>query len=121
MTDTIIFGGCARVTSMVTHRRPQPIYLREWRKFMGVKAVALAEALKIERESYYRLERETFRISLEEVTTLAGVIGIRPDQLWWHPPTPEAAADVNLNDLLEGASKADKLAAIRAVRGIVGK
>lgn len=107
---------------MVTRRKPIPIYLREWRKFMGVKAMRLAEALGIERESYYRLERETFRISLEEVVTLADEIGIRPDQLWWHPPSPKAPASaVSLNDLVADASDEDRMAAIRAVRGIVGK
>ena len=44
---------------------PRPFYLKEWRQFRGVKAIDLAEALDIERESYYRVERNWWTISVE--------------------------------------------------------
>lgn len=108
---------------MVTNPKaaPRPIYLREWRKFMGVKAVVLAQLLEIERESYYRLERETYRINLAELSQLADEIGIRPDQFWWHPPTAKAVKNVSLNDLIENQPDNIQAMAIKAVRGMVEK
>lgn len=102
-------------------RQPRPIYLREWRKFMGTKVLELAEALDIERESYYRLERETFRINIGEIDVIAGVLGVRPSQLWFMPPAPGASQRVSLDDLLEDVPENVQEMAINAVRGMVGK
>ena len=88
---------------------------------MGTKAIEIADALEIERESYYRLERETWRINVDQVPVIAKTIGIRSDQLWFHPPTPGAKHDISLDDLIEGAPANIKEMAIRAVRGMVGK
>jgi transcriptional regulator with XRE-family HTH domain len=84
---------------MVTRGKPQHFFLREWRQFMGTKAIEIADALGIERESYYRLERETWRINVDQVPVIAKTLGIRPDQLWFHPPTPDAKQAVSLDDL----------------------
>jgi transcriptional regulator with XRE-family HTH domain len=111
----------ATVTAMVTRGKPQRFFLREWRKFMGTKAIEIAEALEIERESYYRLERETWRINIEQVSIIAKTIGIRPSQLWFLPPTADARHNVSLDDLIENAPAHVQEMAIRAVRGIVGK
>lgn len=88
---------------------------------MGAKAVTLADALEIERESYYRLERETYRLSLPQIEELAERIGVRPDQFWFHPPTPGADRGLDLNDLIAGISAEQQAMVIKAVRGMVGK
>ena len=88
---------------------------------MGAKPTDLADALKIERESYYRLEREPFRLSLPQIETLADELGIRPDQFWFKPPTKDADVGVNLNDLIEDAPANVQAMVIKAVRGMVGK
>ena len=88
---------------------------------MGTKAIEIAEAFKIERESYYRLERETWRINVEQVAIIAKTIGIRPSQLWFLPPTADAKHNISLDDLIEGAPANVQEMAIRAVRGIVGR
>lgn len=119
--DTIFLAGRCRVTGMVTHSGPQTVYLRQWRKFMGVKARACAEALDIDEKSYYRLERETFRISIPELATLAEVIGVRISQLFWPIPKPGEHVDVSLDELAEGAPPEKRAAAVWAVRGIMGK
>lgn len=102
-------------------RRTRNIYLREWRKFMGTGILDLAEALDIERESYYRLERETYRISLGEIDILAGVLGVRPSQLWFMPPAPGATKKISLDDLLEDMPENVQQMAVNAVRGMIGK
>ncbi|CAN0473656.1 unnamed protein product, partial [Phaeothamnion confervicola] len=63
----------------------RPFYLRQWREFMGTKAVDLAIALDIERESYYRLERNWWTISTGQQDVIAATIGIKPSQLWFPP------------------------------------
>ncbi|MCB1394299.1 helix-turn-helix transcriptional regulator [Nitrobacter sp.] len=97
------------------------IFLREWRKHLGAKAVTLAEALGIEEKSYYRVERETWRLNVPGLETLADSLGIRPDQFWYHPPTGEDDENISLDHLVEGESKDVKLMAVKAVKGMVGK
>jgi transcriptional regulator with XRE-family HTH domain len=105
---------------MVTRSKPQTVYLREWRKFMGVKAPPCAEALGIDEKSYYRLERETFRISIPELAILADVIGVKISQLFWPTPKPGDDAVVSLDAIAEGATPEKRQAAVWAVRGIMG-
>jgi DNA-binding XRE family transcriptional regulator/DNA-binding transcriptional regulator YiaG len=73
----------------MTTKRPmsRPFHLVEWRKFMEMKAIELAEALDIERESYHRLERNWWTISVGEIDILASALAIRPEQLWTAPPS----------------------------------
>ena len=98
-----------------------PFYLREWRNFMGTKVVDLAEALDIARESYYRLEREPWRINLGEVDILAKTIGVKPSQFRFPPPTAGTNQRISLDDLLEDVPEDIRAMAINAVRGMVGK
>jgi DNA-binding XRE family transcriptional regulator len=67
----------------MTTKQPtsRPFHLKGWRKFKGVKAVDLAEALDIERESYYRLEKNWWTISVKEIDVLAERIGVEPGQI----------------------------------------
>lgn len=88
---------------------------------MGTKVLELAEALDIERESYYRLEREPWRINLGEVEILAKVIGVKSSQFRFPPPTAGANQRISLDDLLEDVPEAVRAMAINAVRGMVGK
>ena len=112
---------------MVT-RRPQkptkpvrrPFFLREWRKFMGTKAIEIAVALDIERESYYRLERDWWTINAGEMDVIAKTIGIKPSQLWFPPPAPGQEV-VSLDEMLEDMPENMQQAAILAVRGIAGR
>lgn len=129
--DTTAFPAAGTVTAMVTKRRtpiakPPAVrrmhfYLREWRKFMGTKVTDLAEALDIERESYYRLEREPWRINLGEVEILAATLGVKASQLRFLPPVSGAKQRISLDDLLEDVPENIQEMAINAVRGMVGK
>lgn len=129
--DTGIGMGDAIVTAMVTRRkapigrppavRRMPFYLREWRNFMGTKVMELAEALDIERESYYRLEREPWRINLGEVEIIAKTIGVKSSQFRFPPPSEGKDQRISLDDLLEDVPDDIRAMAINAVRGMVGK
>lgn len=98
----------------------RPFYLREWRKFMGTKAVDLAEAIDVERESYYRLEKNWWTINAGELDIIAETIGVKPSQFWFPPPS-NGQERVSLDDLLEDAPEDIQRMAIAAVRGMVGK
>jgi transcriptional regulator with XRE-family HTH domain len=118
------------VAAMVTRRRvpiskpPQVrrvrLFLREWRKFMGVSAVVCADALDIERESYLRLEREPWRINLEELEIIAESIGVKSSQLRF-PPPQDGSERISLDEMIEDAPEAVQKMAIAAIRGMVGK
>lgn len=87
---------------------------------MGTKAIDLAVALDIERESYYRLERNWWTINAGEMDLIAQTIGIKPSQLWFPPPTPGQEV-VSLDDMIEDMPEQLQQAAIMAVRGMAGR
>lgn len=88
---------------------------------MGTKAIDLAVVLDIERESYYRLERNWWTISAGEMDAIAKQIGIKPSQLWFPPPKEGQQERISLDDLLEDMPENMQQAAILAVRGMAGK
>lgn len=88
---------------------------------MGTKVVDLAIALDIERESYYRLERHPYKFNNEEMSIIAGEMGIEPSQFWFPPPEPGSPRRESLDDLLEDSPETVREMAIRAVRGILNK
>ncbi len=128
--DTFFAARAGTVTAMVTDKRFQPnqrvpnrrrpFYLKEWRKFMGAKAVELAIALDVERESYYRLEREPWRLSLPQIEILADSLGIKPPQFWFPPPAP-GETRLSVDDLIDELPDQDRQMVVRAVRGMVCK
>lgn len=100
-------------------RPPRVLYIREWRKFMGVKPTDLAEALNIERPSYHRLEKNWTAISAGEMQILADLIGVEPSQFWFPPPVPGQQKQESLDELIRDKPEVIQRAARRAVHGIV--
>ena len=96
------------------------VYVREWRRFMGVKAIDCAIALDIERESYLRLERTPHKFNNGEMAILAEVIGVKPNQFWFPPPEP-GQERISLDDMAEEMPETMRQAAILAFRGMAGK
>lgn len=76
------------------------VYLREWRKAKNIRATDMADRLGIERESYYRLERNTGKLSLEEVYELADALGIDHHKLWTVPPPPGLRPRPSLDEIV---------------------
>jgi len=88
---------------------------------MGVSAVDCAIALDVERESYLRLEREPWRINLEELETIAEAIGVKSSQLRFPPPTDGQPERQSLDELLEDEPLEVQQMAFRTIRGMIGK
>lgn len=88
---------------------------------MGTKPIDLAEALDIERQSYHRLETNWWTINAGEMDIIAGVIGIKPSQLWFPPPEKGQQERLTLDDLLEDIPEDMRPAAFMALRGMAGK
>jgi len=111
---------------MVTRQRTTPIpkqrpafYIREWRKFMGMGAVPCADALDIARTSYLRLERETWRLGLEDAQLLADHLGVTLIQLQFPPPKEGDRPPPSLDGMLAGKPESLRQIAIGAVEGII--
>lgn len=102
-------------------RAPRRFYLREWREFMGVKPIDVAIALDVERESYYRMERNWTTIPAGNMPIICAVIGIEPSQLWFPPPIPGQVRQESLDDLLQKAPEVLRAAAVRAFKGVLGE
>jgi len=99
----------------------RPFYLKEWRLFMGTRAIDLAIALDIERESYYRLERNWWTINAGEMAIIADTIGVKPSQLWFPPPEKGTDAPATADELMEDIPENMRPAAFMALRGMARK
>lgn len=116
---------------MVTRRRvpiakpPQVrrirLFLREWRRYMGTTAVDCAVALDIERESYLRIEREPWRLTIGELDVLAKTIGVTVSQLRFPAPEKGQPQRESLDDLIEDQPPAVQLMVLGAIKGMIGK
>ena len=128
VADTRFLELPAIVPVMATKRnqrqikRPRRVlYVREWREFMGTKAVELAIALDIERESYYRLEKNWWTINAGEMDIIATTIGVKPSQLWFPPPEKGVETPPTVDELMADIPENLRPAAIMALRGMAGK
>jgi DNA-binding XRE family transcriptional regulator len=99
----------------------QKLFIREWRDFMGVKAPDVADALEIERESYLKKERETWRVSLGEAFVIAKQIGIHVSQLKFPPPKKGQEPPVSLDEMVEDQPRPVQDMVRAAVKGMVGR
>lgn len=73
----------------------------------------MAEKLKIERESVYRLERELWRVNSEKQAEWAHALGIEPEDLWKPPGT------VSLDAIVRAAPDHVKAMAADIVRRLI--
>lgn len=112
-----------KIVSIPKKRDPKRIklYFREWRDFMGVSAPTVAEALRIERESYLRMERETWRASYADAVIIAETIGCRVEQLRFQPPKEGHPLPESADAILDGAPENVRQMAFAAIRGMVGE
>ncbi len=97
------------------------VYLREWRKAKDLKAPAMAERLGIERESYYRLERQPYTLSVAELLELADALGIEHHKLWELPPPPGARPRPSLDAIVAGEDDRQVEGLADMLRRAVGK
>lgn len=97
------------------------VYLREWRKARQLKAVDMAERLDIERESYYRLERKPYTLSVAELLELSDALGIPHHRLWEPPPASGIRPRVSLDAIVEGTPDAQVEGLADLLRRAVGK
>lgn len=97
------------------------VYLREWRKAKDIKAPVMADRLGIERESYYRLERNPHTLSVAELIEIAEAFGIDHRRLWEPPPEPGLRPRVSLDDIVAGQPDAQVEGLADMLRRAVGK
>lgn len=88
---------------------------------MGVSAVDCAIAIDIERESYLRMERETWRVSWQEAELLAKEIGINSSQLKFPPPAKGKPIPPSLDEMIEDQPDIVREMAIGAIIRLTGK
>ncbi len=96
------------------------VYLREWREHLHLRAVDMAERLEIERESYYRLERNPKTLSVAEVVEIADHMGIDPQRLWEPPPERDAPPRISLDAIVKDAPEAQIEGLADMLRKVVG-
>lgn len=111
MTTPLVY-----VANMVTRQHPgvrHVLRLKEHRKAKGIRAARMAQALGIERESVYRLEKHPERSNGEQQAIYARECGVSPGELWEPPKgttrtarlTPEGIESLTDADLERLAQK----------------
>ncbi len=97
------------------------VYLREWRKAKNVRAVDLAEKLEIERESYYRLERQPFTLNVRELIELSDALGIDHRRLFTPPPAPGLQDRISLDEIVKDQPDSQVAGLADMLRRAVGR
>jgi DNA-binding XRE family transcriptional regulator len=110
----------AIVAGMVTtrirkHTKPR-LFLKEHRVAKGVSARDMAGRLGIERESVYRIERET-RANSQRQAQWAAALDIEPEALWRLPMAPRQES---LDEIIRDAPPEIQKMAADIVRRLVG-
>lgn len=103
---------------MVTHigtRRPQRLFLREWRESFGLSVEQVANRIDVSRETIWRWENQQHRLNPDKMHQYAVALDIEPEQLWRLPSRPSADA------ILKDASKEQLSTAIDVVKRILQK
>jgi len=81
----------------------------------------MAERLGIERESYYRLERQPHTLSVAELLELADALGIDHQRLWSPPPEPGLVPRPSLDEIVSDSTDAQVAGLADMLRRAVGK
>lgn len=103
------------------------VYLREWREYIQkavnptLKAAAMADRLGIERESYYRLERNSHTLSVAELIEIAEAFGIDHWRLWEPPPQVGSKPRPSLDAIVAGQPDAQVEGLADMLRRAVGQ
>lgn len=80
-------------------RDPSPklavsFYIKEWREFCEVAPETIAKALHIDEDDLTYLESKPYKLTIEQIETIAKALRIQFDSLRWNPlklPAPEPA------------------------------
>jgi transcriptional regulator with XRE-family HTH domain len=102
----------ARAPLEITLTTPK-LYLREWRTHCKISAEQMAEKLQIERESVYRLEREQWRVSSDDMLVYAQACKIDPARLWTSP------GGISLDELANDLPEDSQAMAVDIAAGIL--
>jgi len=108
----------ATITGMVTriHGRVRGrLFLKEHREAKGLDAEQMAGRVGIERESYYRWERQPHRLNADKMALVAHALGIEPGDLWKPPGRP------SLDALVGDADQATRETVFDIVRRLIQK
>lgn len=106
----------------IGNRSARRVYLREHREAKGYTPIQMAGQVGIERESYYRLERETWRVKGARQTQLEDILELEPGGLW-RPPLPKEANPPkrSLDELAKDATPEQRDLLFDVARRILGK
>lgn len=105
------------VTNIHQHG-PRVLYLREHRKAKGVSARDMAGRLGIERESVYRIERETWRADPAE---WADLLGVELQALYSLPRPADVPPKPSLDQMVADQPEDVQEKAFNIIRLLVGK
>jgi transcriptional regulator with XRE-family HTH domain len=64
------------------------LYITEWRDSFGLTGEQLADRLDVSRETIWRWEKEQHRLDPGKIAALADALGIEPEQFWRLPGPP---------------------------------
>ena len=101
---------------MASRRNKAYLYITEWMEVRDLTDEAIANQLGLSRETIWKWRNQQHRLTPQKILDLAGVLNVRPEQLWY----PPSHANVpSLDELIIGASDELRRTATDIVKRLV--
>jgi transcriptional regulator with XRE-family HTH domain len=114
-----IGGYSTKMVTRIGTRRARRVFLREWREAKDVSPEQMAGRVGIERESYYRWEREPNRLNSGKMAIAAEALEIEPEDLWRLPPKPDDPPSID--QIVRDASDEQRKLVVDLALRVVGR
>jgi transcriptional regulator with XRE-family HTH domain len=102
--------GFKNLVEVETERNGKRLYVTDWFERLGFADQVVARRIGVSRETVFRWRREPHRLNAPKLSLLASVLGVEPQDFWFHPDEP--SIDYRMR-ALSSTRKAEVLLAIR--------
>jgi hypothetical protein len=80
--------GFKNLVEVEAERNGKRLYVTDWFERLGFADRAVALRIGVSRETVFRWRTEPHRLNAPKLSLLASVLGIEPQDFWFHPDDP---------------------------------
>ena len=80
--------GLKNLVEVEAERNGKRLYVTHWFERLGFADRAVALRIGVSRETVFRWRTEPHRLNAPKLSLLASVLGIEPQDFWFHPDEP---------------------------------
>src|SRR4029453_1581499 len=101
--------GSKNLVEVEAERNGKALSITDWFKRLGFEDEAVARRIGVSRVTVFRWRQYPHRMNAPKLSLLASVLGIEPEDFWFHPDEP--SLDYRLRSL-NGVRRAEVLSAL---------